>query len=394
MKIISFTQPVLVSTGTLDPTTGEVKNPVVYAVNPGERQIINDEMAAQIMSARDAKVESVSDFGPFYQVNVQRPLKFRDKRILFYRNRGIGDQLGASCLSRFFTEKLGAKCFQLVDRLHEHLWVGNPFISGMPARFPLSIDSLLRFKGRPFYDYFISMESVAEWNTEPEQANFYDTMFSLAGFDPSNVPNDYKRPVWGTLPEDDQALAKWKEKFGITGDYIVLQLRATNLGRTPPDKALDVVLERLSDIGLPILCLDDQRLSEEMIEIGSKYPNAKNVAGTIQGVRLYGSIICGSKLTVGPDSSAIHFAATAGVPCIGMWGPFSPESRAKHYPNHYPIYNPSLCPNAPCFNFMPTLPAHKCPEGGLQRHCAVFDGITRESIDKVVSEVIRKHQII
>src|SRR6266403_4141670 len=103
MKIISFTQPVLVQTQT------GVAAPVVYAVNPGERQIINDDMAAQIMSATDSKIESVSDFGPFYNVNVQRPIKFRDKRVLFYRNRGIGDQLGASCLARFFTEKLNAK---------------------------------------------------------------------------------------------------------------------------------------------------------------------------------------------------------------------------------------------------------------------------------------------
>jgi ADP-heptose:LPS heptosyltransferase len=398
MKIISFSQPTIVSTGTVNPKTGEriiSDDPrTIYAMNPGERCIVNDDMAASVMGAKDNKLLSISDFDPFYKANVSRPAHFRDKNVLFYRNRGIGDQLAVSCLSRFFSEKLRAKCFQLSDRLHEPLWVGNPYIYGMPIRFPLSIDSLIRFKGRPFYDYFIPMESVAEWNQEPEQLNFYDEMFVLAGFDPDRVPNEYKRPVWGIVPEDLSVLEKWKKEFGIEGDYIVFQLRATNAGRTPPNSAIDIVLERLNDIGLPIVCVDDEALPDELIAIGAKYPNAKNLACTIKGVRLYGAVLTHAKLVVGPDSSAIHFAATNNTPCIGLWGPFSPESRAKYYANHYPIYKNELCDHSPCFNFMPTLPAHKCPKGGLQLHCEVFEGITIEEVDRVTTKVVKDHKIV
>src|SRR6266446_2141803 len=388
MKIVSFTQPVLLQTKVGD------QEPTVFAVNPGERYILNDDASNQIMLAKDNKIESISDFDPFYKANVQRPVRFRDKRVLFYRNRGIGDQLVASCLSRFFTEVLKAKCFQLSDRCHEGIWVGNPYISGMPVRFPLSIDSLIRFKGRQFYDYFFPMESVAEWNSEPEQLNFYDSMFAIAGFNPSEIPDKYKCPAWGIVPEDIQAFDEWKKQLNVPDKYIAFQLRATNLGRTPPPIAIDIILCRLNDLGIPILCMDDRPLTEEIIDIGRKHNNAKNVAMTVPGVRLYGTIISHAAMVVAPDSSGIHFAATNSVPCIGLWGPFSPESRAKYYPNHYPIYHPELCQNAPCFNFMPEFPEHKCPNGALQIHCEVFNGITYDVVDKIVTDVVKNHKIV
>jgi ADP-heptose:LPS heptosyltransferase len=388
VKIISFSQPVL-----LQNQTGNAP-PTVTAINPGERVVINDDMAMQVNAMKENKLESLSDFDPFYKAAVQRPMSFKGKRVLFYRNRGIGDQLCASALPRYFTEKLKAQCFQLADNQHENLWVGNPYISGMPVRFPLSIDSLIRFKGRPFYDYFFPLESVSEWLSEPEQSNYYDYLFALCGINPTHVGAEYKIPVWGTVQYDIAAFSEWKKLHDIPDEYITLQLRATNLGRTPPVKAIDIILSKLNTLGIPILCMDDQPLSKEMIDIGSRYSNARNMATSIPNIRLYGSVIGNSKMAVGPDSSAIHFAAALGVPSIGLWGPFSPECRAKHYSNHYPIYTPELCPNCPCFNFMTGLPKHKCPQGEGQQHCEVFEGVTPEVVEDVVNRVVDKHKIV
>jgi hypothetical protein len=171
-------------------------------VNPGERILLDDTTVEAF--ADDPQFERTSDFWPFYQNYVSRPTNWRNKRVLFYRNRGMGDQLIASSLSRFFTEILGAKCYQLADHFHEPLWVGNPYIQGVPIPVPVGIDSLVRFKGRPFYDYFFPLESVSEWDCEAEQANVYDRLFALVGF--TDVPDRFKRPYFQVTQGDREAI--------------------------------------------------------------------------------------------------------------------------------------------------------------------------------------------
>ncbi len=385
VKIVSFYRPVVIQTAIIgqDTVKGVPKTPpVMMAVNPGERVIINDQDEAQIRSVGGVAMD-VTDFWPFYQHHVQRPTNFRGKRILFYRGRsGWGDQLIASSLSRFFTEMLKADCFQLSNRIHELFWAANPYIHNSAVRFPLSIDSLIRFKGRPFFDWFFPFESVSEFDVEPEQGNVYDRLFSLCGLDPERIHEKYKRPYWTITERDIEELGSLKNQ-----SYISLQLRATNVARNLPLHVVDLVLSVLDKIGMPVLCMDDVALEPNIKAIVGRYKNAVDWSERTPNVRQYGTLISNAQLVVGPDSSAIHFAAASEVPCVSLWGAFDPESRVKYYPNHIALWGQDKCLNAPCYSFMPELPAHKCPEGEEQKWCACIDGITKEEIAAAVDQL-------
>jgi hypothetical protein len=412
MKIISFYQPVVIQSETGNATSR-------MAVNPFERIVVNDDTAIQIQGGGDwrcpkcgrinskadeecraiakdgtgeqckepkplpAPVEHITDFWPFYLNNVQRPANFRGKRVLFYRGRGIGDQLISSALSRFFTEMLKAQCFQLSDRVHELLWAANPYIFGQAVRFPLSIDCLVRWKGRPGYDWFFPLESLGEFNSESEQGNAYDQQFALCGFDPERISPEYKRPFWGMNEIDLQEIKEWDAR-----PYACFQLRATNVGRTAPLNVLEMILERLEKTGLTVLCMDDLPLKPDVKTLVSAYPNAIDISTKIKNVRQYGALLGKANLVIGPDSSAIHFAAVTGTPCLSLWGPFDPEARVKYYQKHIALWTPEKCPNAPCYNYLQNLPFHKCPDGIKAKHCVVFDGISSQTIDTAITKLL------
>jgi ADP-heptose:LPS heptosyltransferase len=234
----------------------------------------------------------------------------------------------------------------------------------------------MRFNGRPGYDWFFPFESISEFNSEAEQSNVYDAQFALCGFDPERIPEKYKRPYWTITERDIEELGPWKNK-----SYIAFQMRATNIARTLPLHVVDLVLSVLDKVGMPILCLDDCELEAEVKTCIHDYKNVVDFSQQTPNLRQYGTLISHAQLVVGPDSSAIHFAAAAEVPCVSLWGAFDPDSRVRYYPNHIALWSGRAhCANSPCFNFRPELPYHKCPDGENQRHCAVIGAITQEEI--------------
>jgi hypothetical protein len=163
MKIITFSKRVSVST-MYGPQKTEVN------VNPGERLIFDDDNALSIKSNPGAAsfIYELTDLNPLLK-ELPACRDWKRRRILFYRNRGIGDQLMCSALSRYAREILGAECYQLSDRVHEPVWAFNSYIGGMPLAVPIHLDAIWRSKGRPFFDKFFFFESVTEWFTYSEQ---------------------------------------------------------------------------------------------------------------------------------------------------------------------------------------------------------------------------------
>lgn len=397
MQILSFSKRISVIV-----EVGEAKQLIV--LNPGERWLFEDSIAHQLrvpkkLDGADNEISkciySSSDFAPLYREYTPRPANFHGKRVLFYRNRGIGDQLIASCLSRFFSEMLRAQCFQMCERDKEAVWGHNRFIGGVPVQIPITIDPFIRAKGKPFFDYAFFLESVGEWDVEPEQANCYDRLFSLCGFDPDRIDEKYKRPFMQLAQEDIDAYRIWWQKISadhkvdLTKGYIVFQLRAENPGRRLPNHKNELILNTLNKIGLPVLCLDNKKPNDGLIDLLLALPNVIDATCTTPNTRLYAAVIAASQLVLGPDSSAIHFAESFNIPSVGFWGPFDPGSRVKYYKKHTPIYNRELCACSPCYNFMDALPLHKCPNGFGQKTCEVFEGITSEQVESAVQKSIK-----
>lgn len=396
MKVITFSKRVTVSTTTGGPNGHQS----TVLCNPGERLLFNDDSAESIHLAPGSAqyIDQTSDLTPY----LAEPLpvhKWGRQRVLFYRPRGIGDQLIASALSRFAREILGADAHQLSDKVHEPIWAYNSFIGGAPLACPLHLDAIWRAKGRAFFSRAFFLESVSEWDSDSEQPNVYDRIFQLIGIDPARVPIKYKRPTF-VLTQDDIVkrnawLANFMAQNNFPHGYVIAQFRGTNKVRSFPlpviEKVLKAAQNQAQARGLAILCCDDQPFSDEVLQLINRTPLAVNVAGRLTSARTFGSLIAGANLVIGPDSCALHFAAAFEVPAVGIWGPFPPESRTKYYPNQVHIWHQQLCPAAPCYNFMPELPTQKCPNGLTQQFCEVFEGVTETEIYNAI-ETILEHR--
>jgi ADP-heptose:LPS heptosyltransferase len=398
MKVITFSKKVTVLT-----THGEHK--VEISANPGERLIFDDDNALTIQQNPGSAnyIWEVTDLGPLLR-ELPPVRNWRRKRVLFYRNRGIGDQLICSSLSRFFREILGAEAFQLSDRVHEPIWAYNPYIGNVPLSAPMHLDPVWRAPnrdgtpGKPFIHGAFFFESASEWDNDSEQPNIYDRLFGMAGIDPSRVPAKFKRPIFSIQTEDINKRLDWLRQVGaavnkdLSGGYIFLQIQSTNKVRSMPASLTERVLAALNKFAverkLPILCGGSVPFTPEIAGIIAKTPMAINVATTMNNLRLYGSIVGGASLVIGPDSSALHLAAAFEVPALGFWGPFSPFSRCRYYPNQIHLYHPELCPASPCFNYLPELPYGKCPRGVLQTSCEVYEGISYEEVTEALNELL------
>jgi ADP-heptose:LPS heptosyltransferase len=405
MKVITFSKKVTVLT-----THGEHK--VEISANPGERLVFDDDNALTIQQNPGSAnyIWEVSDLGPY--LRELPPVKnWRRRRVLFYRNRGIGDQLISSALSRFFREILGAEAFQLSDRVHEPLWAFNPYIGNVPLSMPMHLDPVWRASrmvktptgwdevpGKPFFHGAYFFESATEWDNDSEQPNVYDRIFGMCGLEPARIPAKFKRPIFSIQTEDINKRLDWLRQVGaamnkdLSQGYIFLQIQSTNKVRSLPASLTEKVLYAANEFaekrGLPILCGGSTPFSPEIAGLIAKTPMAINVATTMNNLRLYGSIVGGASIVIGPDSSALHFAAAFEVPALGIWGPFSPESRCRYYPNQIHLYHPELCPSCPCYNYLPELPFGKCPRGTMQTSCEVYEGVNYGEIAEALANLL------
>ena len=386
MKVITFSQRVTVNT-----QHGEHLSEVTC--NPGVRLIFDDDNAASIASNTSSAnfILEISDLDAMLR-DLPVINHYKKRRVLFYRNRGHGDQLILSGVTRFFREVLQADVRVLSERVHESLWQANPFILGVPLSCPLGLDAVWRAKGRPFFDRSFFIESLTEWDTDGEQPNAYDRLYAFCGIDPDRVSAKFKRPVFALTADDIEQRTQWLKRLAIDR-YFIVQLRAANKGRSLPLKTSALVLQAVNDVAhkkaFKVLLTDDKALEPELCEAISQMSEVINVARAIPSIRLFGALIAGASAVVGPDSSALHFAAASETPALGIWGPFSPESRAKYYPRQTHIWHKELCPSAPCFNFLPELPSAKCPQGAKQQACECFAGVTYDEVFSAIIEVLQ-----
>jgi ADP-heptose:LPS heptosyltransferase len=391
MKVLTFSKKVTVH-------NKHAEHVAEINCNPGERLIFDNDNALCIQQSPGSAgyIWEVSDLDPMLE-EIPRPIHWKKKRVLFYRNRGFGDQLIMSSVPRFFREVLGADSHCLADRVHEPIWAHNPYIGGVPLSVPMHIDSVWRQKpGRPFFDGTFFIESATEWDSDSEQPNVYDRLFAMVGMDPARVPIKYKRPIFAVAPDDIERRIAWLQQTSsitnrdLSAGYIFVQLRATNKVRSIPPKLADMLLGALEEIaakkGLTAILADNQPLTSDLAQEVAKLRHVVNVTATIPNIRLFGTILGGAMLVVGPDSVALHFAAAFETPAVGIWGPFSPESRCKYYPNQTHLFHPEMCDSAPCYNYLAELPLSKCPWGTKQETCEVYEGIKYEELYSAILE--------
>lgn len=337
MKILSFDRAVKMNSQYAD------KKFQVH-FNPGTRYVIEDYGAKDVEeNCPDGCIECMLDLDEFI---LTPPRNWSEKRVLFYIFAcagGYGDQLMAGCLPRYFKEVLGAKPYQVCHPLFEDLWNGNPYITGRPLLVPLALDGVWRWDAKNFFDWSMFIEK--EEYTEPE--NTYDQLFRRAGIDPATVDDEFKRPVFHLTQANIDVRDEWLKQVGV-GEYYVLQLSAGSNGpaRSLPLDLVERLLEVVSGYAVKrkaaIICVSDTAFHPEVANLIRKTKNAMNLTRGLPTVRHYAAMMQGAKLVVGPDSSAIHFAAAFNKPALGLWGLFSPHFRTHYYLNQKHLFHSEL----------------------------------------------------
>lgn len=387
MKIVTFKEH-----KTIRSTNGPFVTDLNF--NPGERYIVDDFCMNQLVQGIPDALYEYSDLAPL--LRREMPINWAGKRVLFWRGCGLGDELMLSAVVRYFREVLHAEPYIMCPAMHRPIWghdlEHSDSISSHPALMPIHLDAVWRAAGRPFFDYAFFLESVTEWDADQEQENVYDRMYRLCGIDPFKVSAKYKRPYIDLTDHDRAEFGSWKKQLAeiglnLAGGYIVVQMGPKNPIRDLPEKKSLEVLDALSGCGLQVVVVDDKPLVGPISAAMSTFPGFYSLCGMIPHIRHLFSLVNQAKLVVGPDSFVLHVAAGLDIPSISFFGPVSPESRSKYYPNHHAVWHHELCPHAPCFSFN-GFPANKCPKGKEQKSCEVFEGVTGSELRWLVAQVV------
>ncbi len=270
------------------------------------------------------------------------------RTILIYRENAFGDQLMVSALVRYIKHLYPETQIDVHAVPHmEQAWWNNK-----DARFigcPPTFDSLKTA------DFHLLMEGLIENDSEPEQSNAYDNLFSFAGFHPFSVPPEFKRPhiVWG--PGDDKCAAVWKEHKPWR--YVLWHVCPSSPVRMLPialqEQAISLIAEHLDVVMVG--------LQDGAPMPGIQHPRVHDWTNRTGNWRSLLPMIREAECVVAPDSSVLHaVGAFPDVPLVGLWGSFGANDRAKYYTNHTGLDAHHLCPFSPCRAPQADFPVHKC----------------------------------
>jgi len=303
-----------------------------------------------------------------------------------YRERGIGDLLfltGPLNYLRFLSgSEVKVDMYALADR--------GAILANHPALYykatlagPLSYDDL------PAYDYHWFVDTVTEYDEEPDQLNVYDALYRSLGLSPQDVPIEYKRPSLILDQNDEKNLDQFfyftflEKKLDLrkTGYYVVAPFARGSLRSGLYSTWLNVIEQLAKRRPVVVIGTLDGRIpetdmsggvfNEQVNSLGTNVVNA--LRSPAMPIRMLASIISKATAVGCMDSGPLYVAQALNVPAISLWGPHDPRVRIG-YDKRYmdlAIWNTDSCRRTPCYAY-DRFPAAKCPLGDQQRVCEVL----------------------
>jgi len=350
-------------------------------LKPLDRSCVPNEMGRMLVGAAPDKVKW-STFDSWEKRYSGQDLN--GKSICIMRYAGIGDLLHITALTRYLRHLYPTAMihfYTLGPHYSSTAFYGNPDVDGCAA-FPLPIP----LDAAKQYDYHIFIDGVMEHNSEYDQGNWYDILYSFCGL--KNVPAEFKRPELRPMAQD----WKWIEDshIDLSSPYVMFQTRSSSPIRDYADdlgaKCVDELLKRLPAHRVAITGECDLPAYHRFKD----NPRVIWACGVTQNWRQIIPLVYNADCVVCSDTGMGHVAAAyPHVPVVSLWGAFNYECRAKYYANHTPIEHVGTCPHQPCYTHGNTLPVAKCrasrgwKEG--QVNCSAMLDITPVEIAEAVA---------
>jgi len=252
--------------------------------------------------------------------DVYRPYRGEDltrKTLFVWRSGGIGDLLFIRPVLMAFKDKY--KDVKIIFATKENY-------HSMVDQWGDCIDSLHKV---PFNanllrdsDYHISYEGLIERCKEAETMDVHDLFAKHSRIEIS----EYNRPM--------KCICQNQFFDIVRGEYAVVQVGASSPIRTPWIGKMVQIIDHLTE-SIDVIISGSKREARDIDDVisCSKRPNriinfAKFTGSVVDAVKLVND----SRLVVAPDSSHVHMAASQGVPCVAIYGPFPAKVRTSHYP--------------------------------------------------------------
>jgi len=341
-------------------------------MNPPRRYIMN---ACHVKYVAD-HVERVSDLNGSAKY---RPLKggvnLAGRRILVerMRDRGIGDLLfltgPMSWLQHMSSHEVTIDVYGLSKR--SQVLAHHPAISNGSVMFgPTHYEDL------DLYEAHWMIESVTEFNEEPDQPNVYDALYRSMGVDPSTVDPRFKRPSINLVDQDarncDALMYHIYSSYGMdlrSQPYLVFSplshstLRSMNYGQW-----LQIMRETINNLRIPIVVVGhvnegrmpvlDMSFGAFMQQVNQMAEQSRAIINLLgkTPVRLVASIIKNAAGVVCLDSGPLYIAQAVRTPAVSIWGTHDPRVRIGYDPAYMElsVFNQDADPKAPTYAYTAT----------------------------------------
>lgn len=378
MNLIRFAEPVTISfkkSAGGATITFEAGRDYVIANQQLER-ILHDENIRN----RAYKISKLESRITNFHVGAR---KVGTQRLLFFNGSGgYGDQIITWPVVKLLAS-MGYEVHVLTDPGNNVCWWNFPWVK--------SVDICpIPYERMKLFDYVVIFEAVVNTDEHPDQEHPLDVMLRKMGIDPRSVDSSLKRVAPNFTYTEMANTQVFKDK--TIGMY---QLSSANQVRCfqPADSVF--MLLKLADAypNIHWLALYDEFVNpayKTQLEEKIKELEITNIQPyCAPNLRDLWALTTRAQVVIAPDSMMVHIAGCMGVPCIGLWGPMSPQSRVAYYTNHFPIFHRELCVHAPCFAYSNTFPKYCPPRPGGRTTCEVLAGISPVEVIEAVNKIIQ-----
>jgi len=308
--------------------------------------------------------------------NIYRPYTgqdLEDKTLLVTRTGGIGDllfiqpnlyhlkELYPSCTIKFSCGPQYHAMVEAWDCVDEVL------------ELPFTVQHLTKSHYHAFF------EGVIERCKQARHVNAYNLFSKWLGLD---LPDEKLIPKQKPKSEMIDIVKKWLKDNSVD-DFIILQLRASSIIRTPRPTVWKELIEAIVDKGHKVIITDGPNAAPQIDDF-IKGLNEKcqemvlNFAHVSKTLDYSIALTSLAKLAVSTDSSLMHIAASLGTPAFGLFFPFPGNIRASTYKN-VDWVEPKNVHCAPCF-----LHGSQPCYNSKDKHSQCYDTLdTDECIEKI-----------
>lgn len=184
-------------------------------------------------------------------------------------------------------------------------------------------------------DYHCVFEGVIERCKEAEKTCSYNLFSKWMGLD---LPDEKLIPKQNVNEEFLEKNKKILDELNVKEkDFIVIQMKASSIIRTPNPEIWTKLINILTSKGYNILLTDSPQKSRDIDDFITKLDNkdkvknfcqySKEIADTIAITYL-------SNMVIGTDSSLCHIAESLGIKSFAIMGPFNGSIRYSTYKNN------------------------------------------------------------